>query len=342
MFDHLIKELQLLAGINKISIEVAPDQDGFIDKECPSKECLFNFKMHGVDLLRINNEGTQLNCPMCGYAANFNSWYTSEQLMIAAKQGVNYAKTRIFQALRKDVTSFNKAQKKDVLISMKLDLTGKIGNEFIVPIKAKEEMQRKVTCKECGLRYAVIGSAFFCPGCGHNSAEETLTNSLSTIYNILKNLPTIKKTVAQFDKDQAENTHRSLIEKCLLDCIVAFQRFCEVKYKALAPTTKVPFNAFQKIDVGGELWKQLIGLSYTDWLTEMQFERFNILFQRRHLLQHTDGITDQKYIDKTKDPAYQVGQRIVIKEADVSELLYYVDVLTSSLQKAIRSKNSAP
>lgn len=38
------------------------------------------------------------------------------------------------------------------------------------PIGQSEEWEIDITCENCGTRYSVIGSAYFCPCCGHNSA----------------------------------------------------------------------------------------------------------------------------------------------------------------------------
>lgn len=98
--------------------------------------------------------------------------------------------------------------------------------------------------------------------------------------------------------------------------------------------SKIPFNAFQKIDIGEALWKEIINESYSDWLSPDEMRRLNILFQRRHLLQHTEGIVDSKYIEKSNDDSYQVNQRIITKEKDVLELVKYVKKLTEKIQES--------
>jgi hypothetical protein len=47
----------------------------------------------------------------------------------------------------------------------------------------------------------------------------------------------------------------------------------------------------------------------------------NTLFQRRHLLSHSEGLVDEKYLKRADDLTYKLGQRIVVKENDVNELL---------------------
>ena len=38
--------------------------------------------------------------------------------------------------------------------------------EIVLPASAAEPMRLKLTCEECSCRFAVIGSAFFCPSHG--------------------------------------------------------------------------------------------------------------------------------------------------------------------------------
>ena len=198
---------------------------------------------------------------------------------------------------------------------------------------SKDAMELKIQCKECNARYAVIGSAFFCPCCGHNSAEETFGNAVKKIEAKINNLDTIKESLlAAVGKDDAEITCRSLIESGLNDCVVALQRYCEVSFVKKEPTIKVRFNAFQNIDAGSDYWKQAIGESYPDWITQDEMKTLNILFQKRHLLAHTEGMVDQKYINNSGDTSYKIGQRIVVKPDDVNACLNIVIKIVSSLK----------
>jgi hypothetical protein len=43
-----------------------------------------------------------------------------------------------------------------------------------------------------------------------------------------------------------------------------------------------------------------------------------------HLLLHNEGIVDSRYIEKTNDSTYKVGQRIVIKDI---EILHLADII---------------
>jgi hypothetical protein len=59
---------------------------------------------------------------------------------------------------------------------------------------------------ECNARCAVIGSAFFCPCCGHNSAEEAFENAVKKIQSKLDNLSVVKNALIKVSKDAAKIT----------------------------------------------------------------------------------------------------------------------------------------
>ena len=58
----------------------------------------------------------------------------------------------------------------------------------------------------------------------------------------------------------------------------------------------------------------------------------NLLFQRRHIIEHNAGIIDEKYVEKSSDPAYVVGQRIIVRKEDAQELLRIIKKLSMGLK----------
>jgi hypothetical protein len=329
MFDKLLKQIRDLEN-TKISVPINADKEGYLDKECPNTECMFQFKVLEDDWEKFNEES--VFCPMCRHEAKKDSWWTTQQLEEAKEQALQHIHGLIGQAIRDDAIDFNSRQSRDSFISLTVNVSGTSPYHYILPVPSLEEMRLKIKCKECDTQYAVVGSAFFCPKCGHNSAEETFGYSMLKIESKLKNISVIREAVEAISKDEAETTCRSLIETSLNECVVAFQRFCEVSYSKKAPSTKIKFNAFQNLDIGGEYWRELFGESYSDWLSPIEFKEVSILFQKRHLLSHTEGIVDQKYIDKSGDNIYSVGQRIVIKEKDILRLIFLVKTIIDKIR----------
>ena len=94
----------------------------------------------------------------------------------------------------------------------------------------------------------------------------------------------------------------------------------------------IPKNVFQRLSAGSALWEKACGSGYGEILTAVEMHDLVRLFQQRHLLEHKDGIVDQEYIDKSADRSYVVGQRIVIRSADVIRLAELVSKLAGGLR----------
>ena len=126
-------------------------------------------------------------------------------------------------------------------------------------------------------------------------------------------------------------TCRSLVETCISDGVVAFQKYCEGLYFTYG---KIPFNAFQRLEHGSDLWYQAIQKGYETWLTSEELIELNVLYQKRHILAHNEGIVDANYINNTKVNNYKIGQRIVISDKDIDILLNCLEKLGNGLKEA--------
>lgn len=330
MFDELIKELKKLERTS-ITFTVEMDEDGYYDKECPNEDCLFQFKVHAEDWKNICNDDS-IHCPLCGHKAPSSSWWTQEQIDSGKKQSLNVVSASINKGLVAGARKFNSTPQRGLVqVSMKVSGNGPTFYS-VMPIRAHEEMRLKISCEECSTRFAVIGSAYFCPSCGHNSVNRIFENSLKKVEVKLNNLETVRIALIEaVDKDTAEITCRSMIETGINDCVVAFQKIMESLYLKLPNAQKPPFNAFQRIEDGSSLWKKTCNKGYEDWISPKEFSELNILFNKRHLLAHTEGFVDHRYLDKSGDSSYSVGQRIVIKEGDVRK---FVSIIKKIVSKA--------
>lgn len=317
MFENLIKNIEALNG-KKLSFAISEDDDGYTDRECPFDDCQFQFKVLSADW-RDKFKDEAVFCPFCGHQATSDDFWTKNQIANGREQALKYIQNEFSRALSDWAKDFNRHQDRNGFITMSMKYEGKVESNYLLPINAEKELEQKIACSECGARYGVLWSAYFCPCCGHNSIDETFDTSIRKIEVKIKNIELIRKTVAEINPDEAQITVQSLIETGLSDMVVAFQRFCEATYKKLTKDKPVKTNAFQNLEIGDTLWNEVLGKSYRDWISQKDYETLNIIFQKRHLLSHQEGIVDNKYIEKTGDTKYKVGQRIVVREDDVNE-----------------------
>jgi hypothetical protein len=327
MFDELQRELRRMHGRHQIAVSLPSDSDGYFDRECPSEECRAQFKVHEDDWRdKVRDEA--VFCPSCGHVAKSREWLTQEQIKHMERVGRAQVERRLGEAMRRDAQRWNSRQPRNGFFKMTMRIDN-APRRMLLPPAAVDPMRLKIMCPACACRYAVIGSAFFCPACRHNSADQMFTQALGNIRRSLDAMHVIRGAVE--DRDTAEATARHLLEHCVQATVTAFQRYAEAMYARL-PATKAPRrNAFQSVSEGSILWQSAAGKSYEDYLSSAEMTALVRWFQQRHLLAHTQGIVDADYLTRTGDATYQAGQRIVVREAPLREFVTLVEKLASGL-----------
>jgi rRNA maturation endonuclease Nob1 len=332
MFEDLIKEMGSVNALS-VSVDIETDENGYIDKQCPNKKCEFIFKVNGEDWVNIFNDDA-VWCPLCRHEATSDQWFTADQVEHAKSEAFSVVKGKIDNAMRSGAKKFNQRQPKNSFISMSLKVSGAPERTYTIPAKAADLMQLEIQCESCESRFAVIGSAYFCPACGHNSVTRTFRDSLRKIRAKKNSSDIIKQAIiASSGKDEAELICRSLIETCINDGVVAFQKYCEGMYK---PYGNAKHNVFQRLQEASELWENATKKGFDSWLNKKEIDTLNTLYQKRHLLAHSEGIVDAKYIQKSRDKNYEKGQRIIISTTDVEDLLTILDKLSTGIEKVCK------
>lgn len=299
---HLQNELE---GLKGKTFKIPIDPDGMIDRQCAKQECRAVFKVNDEDWMNLVDD-KKVYCPFCRNEAEASDYL----IEIHRNKAIEDLQTSILNVWE----------------------TGNNFADEIIILKAQNEFQLKVTCESCGTRYAVIGVAYFCPCCGHNSAERTAVDALEMIKNQMANINSFKILYeGKYGKDQAVVFEKYIIEKALVSCISTLQFFCEDKYNSLSEK-KAPHNIFQNIVAGNKLWIDLIGYGYTNWITSSQYTELLIYAQRRHLIEHKNGIVDEMYLQRSGDTSYKVGERIIVNDSDVLSLIKTVEEIIIAIK----------
>ncbi len=329
MFDDLIRELRSLEGTNQVSVSISipPDADGYLDRECPSQECLAQFKVHDDDW-RDKVRDEEVFCPFCRHVADSGKWFTKEQIEHAQDAAFAKVEQRLSSAMQRDAQRWNQRQQRNSFIRITMHVNDR-PQDVLLPPAAAEPMRLKITCPACKCRYAVIGAAFFCPACGHNAADVMFGQSVAAIRNALNALPSVRTAIA--DRDTAETTTRLIIENGLQNAVTSFQRYAEILYARYPSAPRARRNAFQNLADGSDLWHSATVKRYSDYLDATELAALTRFFQQRHLLAHTQGLVDADYLSRSGDTAYQIGQRLVVHESAVRDCLMLVEKLAGAM-----------
>jgi hypothetical protein len=128
MFEETLRALSKHGGQTQISVPIGDDDEGYFDRECPSEECLFQFKILSEDWKnKVRDE--EVFCPNCGHTADSDKWWTQEQLEHAKQAALAQIEASISGALRRDARQWNLWQPRNSFISMtmKCSPSGPIG-----------------------------------------------------------------------------------------------------------------------------------------------------------------------------------------------------------------------
>jgi hypothetical protein len=336
MFNDVLRELRRMEQGERMPIELALDDEGYLDRVCPNAPCAVDFKVHFEDWChKVPDEG--VHCPICGFRAPSTEWNTPDQVEQIKAAALRHIHKTLGDAFDSDARRFNRSQRSDSFIKMSMSYRpGPL--PILVPAEASDVMRQRSTCEACGCRYSSIGAAFFCPACGHNSAASTFDAAVETVRKTLDALPEIRRALTEaVDKDTAHDSARQICENGLVKLVSAFQRFAEAMYDAVPNENKLTprRNVFQNLQESSELWRSAIGAGYREMLSESELCAMEVVLQQRHLLAHKDGIVDQTYLDRTGDDCYAVGQRLVVRADAVEALAVLVSKLAAELRRCM-------
>lgn len=314
-----------------IPITIHSDEKGYFDRECPNEECLYTFKILMKDWEEKVSDD-EVHCPLCGHVDTADKWWTQDQLEMIREIQVNWAMNYIQGTLDKSFRELERSTRHNKYIQIKYKPGCRV--TFVNnPIGQREEWETEICCEKCGTHYSVIGSAYFCPCCGYNSAINAFDDSLDSIRKMLESLSDMKSMLTEkYNVDSAETMCRSMVESSIGDMVSAFQKFASCKYEELSGKTS-RVNDFQIIEKGSNLFEQETGKKYSDILSEPELNFMQLMFQRRHILEHNNGMVDQQYLDKSGDISYILGQRIIVKEMDAYNLINILTKLGHELMK---------
>ena len=218
MFDQLIRELLDLQGTVQIPIELEIDDQGYLDRQCPSIECGNQFKILLDDWVAVVSDEV-VYCPRCHHEEVAAEWNTPEQIEHISGTALNHVQRRIDDAFVRGAKRFNSGQNRSNFISMSMSYRPS-PIRVLMPPNAAEVMTQVFRCEGCGCRHASLGAAFFCPACGRTAILESFANAMETVRNTIVALPTVLAAVeAELGKDSATDIARHIKENALVKVV---------------------------------------------------------------------------------------------------------------------------
>lgn len=329
MFEKLIRELKKLEGTREISITLRSDEDGFFDRACPADACQSEFKVL-MEHWRSKVPDERAWCPFCGHSEAPQEFNTTAQLDHIRRAAVSEVQRVLHRGLRASASDFNRRQPRNSWFQMRMDVRSAAPQRPLPPAAA-EIMRTEFVCSECECKYRVVGSAFFCPACGNNCADQTFDQTLA---RVRKSVDIYLELASTLNRDDAALLRTQLLEGGLSDLVTAFQHLAELKFPKLPAAAGVPLrrNVFQNLTAGSAAWASAGGRAFDAILNDEELADAKRLFQQRHILEHREGFVDETYLDRSGDPDYAVGNRLVIREAALRRFVTVIEKLARGLR----------
>jgi hypothetical protein len=179
-----------------------------------------------------------------------------------------------------------------------------------------------MVCGRCGESYAVYGIALFCVACGQLSPAECFSEILRVHGRIVAHLDTLPaNTRADLE---ADGVFTRIHEDTVKDTFSALENLLgQVFLSRVANAGEIirrRGNIFQRLDDASALYQAHLGVS----LSSLDRKTWGMLLEGaalRHLLTHTNGIVDERYLRAVASSRFQQGQRVHVSQGDADAVL---------------------
>lgn len=182
-------------------------------------------------------------------------------------------------------------------------------DKFFKPDLPTLQLDTTRKCK-CGLTYSITGVTVICPNC-------VIFNSRQLF---LEQIEKIKSSIAA-------NSDWENLSDCLSKLVSQFDGYGRATIRFQYFTSIIPTSvksiSFQNLEGANRNIQREFDISIKDFVQPDEWGLLNKYFQRRHVIAHSLGVTDQDYIDKTGDTRVRVGQLITL---DPTELISAIDI----------------
>ncbi|MBR3320649.1 MAG: hypothetical protein IKG04_01730, partial [Exiguobacterium sp.] len=244
----------------EMPIQIRSDENGFFDRECPNEECLFTFKIDLKDWEeKVSDE--HVFCPRCGCDAPSDKWWTQEQLTALNENVSSFALGLVHDELKTVFKDMERKSRRNkcVRITYKPGRRPQYAN---LPITQSEEWSAEIVCDDCGVRFSVIGNAYFCPCCGKDLTTNAIRESLASYHRRIEGFEKLRAFYeGEFGEEEAARQLALLREDTLDSLVGTFESFAKNRYLELGGQPQRG-NVFQRVFDGSNLFKDLIGKEY--------------------------------------------------------------------------------
>ena len=246
-------------------------------------------------------------CPYSGYIGSDEDFIPPDEIKNATEKARHYAVAYAQDCLKKMAKDFNRRQPKGGFVSIEMKLkTANNPPPRIVHIR--EDLLREINCEICGRSYGVYAIAVFCPDCGAPNVSMHFRQEIKLIEK------QIMIAEEQNSEGNKELSYR-LMGNAHEDVLTAFEATLKTIYQYLTQLYESDnrnneiLNAFQNIMRTQELFEKFSINPFFN-LNASELDLLGLYIQKRHIIGHSLGIADQRYVELVKTE--QTGKTVSV------------------------------
>ena len=306
---------------DQITVQLEPDDQGMIGRECPYEECGLYFKLK----LGTGLDTEQFRCPYCRAEGHPSDFFTQDQLEFAKSVAIQEVVGPMLKGFKRDIERLNRRHSKG-LIRLKFSVDYK---PVSIQHYFERELETEVVCDNCTLEFSVYGVFASCPCCGQLNALKVL----------LKSLETAKRKLQLSDEPTLdEDLRQDFVKDALTGSVSAFDAYGKaIKNVATVFSDSRP-NLFQDIEAlnahlqsaGLPAFEEIVGVA--------SWDDIKWFFQARHVYVHNAGVTDDRFVSKQPAFAYLRGRRLPLEPERLLRTIVAVGRLSEELDKCLANK----
>lgn len=305
-----------------ISVNIPKDEEGMLGREC--LECKRYFKI---------KPGTGLptdycHCPYCEYEGDSDTFWTRDQIdyaqSIALKQVYQQFIKPPLDSLGKSFKDLERSSRNS-FIQFKVKIT-ETGFNFPTKYYSEKDLETRIICDNCGLKFSIYGVFSRCPDC----------KELNAFVIYAKSLELTSKQLTMFSKpDIPQEIKGQSFSFILTSCVSTFDALgkeLRLRYPTIYPSD--PKNLFQNLTVLDQKLNNYISKNHSD---------FNVLiklFQVRHLFEHNMGVIDQDFVKKLPEFRKFVGRKYTLTHEELEKFIKLMQELGDLIKEHHKNKNS--
>jgi len=289
-------------------------------RECPTCESYFKL----TPGTGITTGNPPCHCPYCGQVGSPNEFFTHAQIRYARSVALNKITDEVLHDLKEMEFDIKPSGGFGIGMSMKVE-----GRPHPIKHYHEPRLETEVVCDQCTLRYAIYGVFAYCPDCGQHNSLQILNKNLELAGKQLVLAAAIEGELAN-----------QLVADALENVVAAFDGFgreiCRVHASKATNSSQAEDIRFQNLSGAQTNLQTLFGIDLASGLSAPDWDTLCRSFQKRHLLAHSMGIVDEKYLSKTCDPLARLGRKVPISPDEVSTLVGLVRTTGEHLANCLR------